>query len=1167
MRIAALDLHKYGHFEECQLRFEACPTDLHIVFGANEAGKSTTMAGIGDLLFGFGHVTPYDFRFDRQLLRVGARLQAAGAGDAGIDVVYRRKKGRTGTLLDAEDKPVGDAVLKEMLGGYSIDSFRRMFSLDHARLREGGHAILAAQDDIGQAIFSAGSGLLGVSGLLDRLEAESKEIWTTRRAGDRRYHVAHARYEAARLQQKAAQIKPAAWDELRLELARLDAALAVLRTRRAGLEREREDVERGRRVLPHAAAYRHAQAELAPLAGAPELPPGAAETLNQITITLAMADAEIAGATAEREQLRLALDELFVDLRLLAHGDAIEALRENKGAVDKSLSDLPRRRADLATRTQRLHGLLAEMGWPEEAASLVKARLPQRVRLAELRGFLEARSALDATLSAAANDAAVLEPALQRLRAGLAALPPAHDLAALNTALGLARDAGDIETEIRHAAQEAARWAKGLAACLAQLAPWTGTADQLGALLLPADGEMTASLAQVAQVEAALADATRDHQLEQDRQSFLALQHAQLTRDINAVSPEQVLEARRDRDGLWQAMRAHLAGEAYLPSPAAVIVDFERLSAAADGVADRRFIGAQQSGRLMALQEEIEHNALLRKQQAQRLRQAEAAVEAAAAAWRKLLAPAELDMEPRAFSAWSDRRRRALDSADEAARMSSIAGDLEHRRETARLRLAEALGITAGTPGAGDIPGFAILKQMAERLEGIEAETAQRRRDIGAEITTLEDASGRAGTRHRQALEEISGWQESWVHAVAAAGLAASASTAIVRAQLDLLETLRGEVDDILSLEQRVSTMEADIAAFAVRVGVLADGCGLAMEEHEPSGHLVILATGAREAAAAQMRHTALVEQLVACERRLVDANAAHNQAMARLRPLSDLIGTADPVRLAMVVRQSDRVRSLRYEMDRLVTEILQAGSGPTLETLLAQSRDDEASSLGARHGAIQETLTQVAEEITQLTGLRGAAHVAFAQLDGGADAASAAFDAEQARAEMAVQAEAYMRKRAEVALLRWTIARYRAEKQTPLLNRASALFRTLTLGRYVELLVDLDGDKARLGGLSRDRQTIVPVEGMSEGTVDQLFLALRLAAVEDTVAAGVRLPFIADDLFVNYDDERARAGFQVLAELARTTQVLFFTHHRHLLGVAAQALSPLDVSICELAA
>lgn len=77
----------------------------------------------------------------------------------------------------------------------------------------------------------------------------------------------------------------------------------------------------------------------------------------------------------------------------------------------------------------------------------------------------------------------------------------------------------------------------------------------------------------------------------------------------------------------------------------------------------------------------------------------------------------------------------------------------------------------------------------------------------------------------------------------------------------------------------------------------------------------------------------------------------------------------------------------------------------------------------------------------------------------------------------------------------------------------------------------------------------------MSDGTVDQLYLSLRLAALEHSVGNGVAMPFLADDLFINFDDERSLAGLEVLAEVARSTQILFFTHHRHLVELAHAAL------------
>jgi uncharacterized protein YhaN len=79
----------------------------------------------------------------------------------------------------------------------------------------------------------------------------------------------------------------------------------------------------------------------------------------------------------------------------------------------------------------------------------------------------------------------------------------------------------------------------------------------------------------------------------------------------------------------------------------------------------------------------------------------------------------------------------------------------------------------------------------------------------------------------------------------------------------------------------------------------------------------------------------------------------------------------------------------------------------------------------------------------------------------------------------------------------------------------------------------------------------------MSEGSRDQLFLALRLAALELQADQGATMPLIADDLFINFDDQRTAAGFEVLGQLSRKMQVVFLTHHDHLVPLARQVLGP----------
>ena len=76
-----------------------------------------------------------------------------------------------------------------------------------------------------------------------------------------------------------------------------------------------------------------------------------------------------------------------------------------------------------------------------------------------------------------------------------------------------------------------------------------------------------------------------------------------------------------------------------------------------------------------------------------------------------------------------------------------------------------------------------------------------------------------------------------------------------------------------------------------------------------------------------------------------------------------------------------------------------------------------------------------------------------------------------------------------------------------------------------------------------------VGVAGLSEGTRDQLFLALRLALLERR--SGEALPFIGDDLLTSFDEARTAASRNLLATAGRARQIIIFTHHRHVADLA----------------
>src|SRR5580658_8361000 len=102
MRLASLKLERYGCFRDKELVFRP-GASLHLVFGENEAGKSTSLAAIADLLFGIEPRTSYDYLYPGQLSLGGTIVT-----DSGQEFTFKRRKGTKNTLLDVNGKPIAE---------------------------------------------------------------------------------------------------------------------------------------------------------------------------------------------------------------------------------------------------------------------------------------------------------------------------------------------------------------------------------------------------------------------------------------------------------------------------------------------------------------------------------------------------------------------------------------------------------------------------------------------------------------------------------------------------------------------------------------------------------------------------------------------------------------------------------------------------------------------------------------------------------------------------------------------------------------------------------------------------------------------------------------------------------------------------------------------------
>ena len=120
----------------------------------------------------------------------------------------------------------------------------------------------------------------------------------------------------------------------------------------------------------------------------------------------------------------------------------------------------------------------------------------------------------------------------------------------------------------------------------------------------------------------------------------------------------------------------------------------------------------------------------------------------------------------------------------------------------------------------------------------------------------------------------------------------------------------------------------------------------------------------------------------------------------------------------------------------------------------------------------------------------------------------------------------------------------YETERQPETLQEASKHFQRLTDGHYTRVWTPM-GENVLLVDDAEGRR--LPVETLSRGTREQLFLSLRLALVASYARRGIELPLVLDDVLVNFDSRRAKAAASVLRDFAAEGhQLLVFTCHEH---------------------
>lgn len=1149
LRLNQLRLKPWGCFEDLTLDF-GDPGGLDLVLGSNAAGKSTMTRGIAGLLFGIEARSRDNHTFDYADLRIGAKLSFE---DRTADVV--RRKGRTRTLLDPDGQALPDDYLDAPLGGLRREVFESLLLVNNGALQAGGAELLQGKGEVGASLFAAAAGIASLHSTIEALDDAAKALFNPKGRKDA-VHDALRDLKEAEKRLREATFRPQKHNEMERVVRRLEDQSEEIAKQVRGLVVERAELDRRRRVAPLVRRHTELAERLEKLAGTPELPAEARERRTAAENDLRAAESALERAQSKRSALAAQIEECEVDEDLIVRKEEIKAVVGASSAVIKGAEDRPRLEREVMAAEEKVRVAADAAG--VDALEIEDLRRPPAVqgRLDEAvadHGLLteRRRASLDAVELA--------EKSVAAAKGRLAEIPEVLDPSGLLASAKAARGLGPVDRQLAEAHPEIERLSEAAELAFSNISPRPDSLLELAALAVPATGGVEESLA----LRASILQQERELKVGEDRlrgqRSELRTRQDEIEIGRAVPGPQDLLIARADREKSWLSIRESV--EAGAAPKSEQMDEHQGRVARADSIVDEQLEGTAELERAARL--ELDRRTLAREEEALAGKAQEVATARAGLAdsWKGLWAEVGFDPpEPEAAVEWLRRREEVIgllgEHSTKEATAKALAGQVAGHRRSIEEQLAPF----------GVHPGAVAFSELLEIAEAEAAEAAARRRDRDDAQDALSDAGRRlsdAKADAGDAKRALAAWEAGWPAILLAVGLppqtTPEVATTISRSVGEGLDQLSRKQE----LERRIAGIDRDRSDYAASVAALVADLADDLEDAEPTKAASLLGARLGRSQDAAAARKALVGQRASFDEDAKSAEEALLVARQEIEAVLAVAGCEELDDLHELEERSGESRGLRRELAELERQAVEAGER-RFDEISTEVADLDSAVVEARLVAIEQEIEELGarrDELSQEVGAKES-EIRSAELD--TAAVTAREDIELIKGQVKALVRDYAAARLGSIVVRRAMERYRKLHENPLLARANELFGRITLGDFVELIVDHDDQEgAVLVGRQRDKK-LKRVGQMSSGTREQLFLALRIAAIERYVATAGPVPVVFDDAFLESDEERSEKIFESLAELAASTQVIVLTHRRQQAALGEQVLGQ-GISILEL--
>jgi uncharacterized protein YhaN len=1157
VRIDRLDLIAYGPFTDSVLDLSDGQAGLHLIYGNNEAGKSTSLRALIGWLFGIPVRTRDNFLHANPQLRIGGKLRLSD----GKTVEFVRRKGTKGTLLDPRTgDPLDDSVLTPFLpGGMDESLFTQLYGIDHVRLVEGGKELLNQSGDLGQALFSAAVGTASLREILADLRNGAEALFSPK-ASKKVVNQAIADFKDAKRRVKESSLPVADWKKLKKELADTLTAIEKVEEDIKINSKEKNRLDRFNRVKGALAERRALIERIDALGEVFLLPEDFGELFKAARSRLRSVKEIKSKAEAKLARLKEEAEKLWVRNELLDNEAEILALYKEIGGVEKAIQDRPQQDAKQRLLRSEAEQLLKGIrpGLDVSNADQLRPLANNKKWLGDLTRqhslLREKQKNTEGALKDIEDEQATIRKELgEQAESGL-------DLGELKAAVAAARKVGDLEQRLDDVLKRASEDNQACQNEFSRLGRFFGTVDTLLKTAMPLpetldrfEKEFDDLVEKAKDLDRVKKDLAEEHKrAEQDLSALL------LTSDVPTLA--ELEDSRTVRNTGW-----HLIKRKYIEKIDAekeiaayardldLSAHYEQKVDEADHISDQLRLASDQVVKRADLETKIEGLKARLKAITEETEKLQAHQIVSEKEWNAIWEHLKINPgTPREMKQWLLKVDRLLSNVRAARVLSGEADKLTANCKSLRKTVALQISRFDDTVDVDRMSLEAMISLCEQRIE--QEETAlQRKRQLEHSLRDLSIRIKRGLEDLASIVKDKADWSKEWAQAISGLGLEPDAHPQRATEFFEQLLAFFEKFDKSEELRRRIYGIDQVSEQFKQKVLTFADGIGFKVDDQTAvavAAQLNRELTKAREARAGLSKIEAQAKDTAA---EIEDADLTIRSAQEQLSALRHQARVKADDDLEAAWDRSRTMRDLQQRLETVERELTRNGDGLSIRELEHDAGELDADAVEEELGRVSVKLADLHATRDKLRDHRQTVQNEMHVKDGSDTAAAASEDAEQHLAAMVSGIEQYLRLQIAALILEQRIEDYRQKNQAPVLARAGELFAKLTIGSFANLRDELNesGIPILLGVRPNDLE--VSIDQMSDGTRDQLYLALRLATLEQYLRRGEPMPFVVDDILVGFDDNRTKVCLEVLAELAANTQVLVFTHHRRVVELAEE--------------